>query len=36
MNHREELEGRYAWEDLDAREREELELINEHLNEAPG
>ena len=36
MNHREELEGKYAWWDLDTREREELDLIKEHLNEAPG
>ena len=32
----EELEGKYAWGDLERREQRELELINEHLNEAPG
>ena len=36
MNHQEESEGKYAWGDLDTREREELKLIKEHLNEAPG
>ena len=36
MNHREELEDKYAWGDLDTREREELDLIKEHLNEALG
>ena len=35
MNHREELEDKYARGNLDTREREELELIHEHLNEAP-
>ena len=32
----EELEGKYAWGDLDTRERGELKLIKEHLNEVSG
>ena len=36
MNHREELEEPVSKRGLDAKEREELELINEYLNEAPG
>ena len=28
--------NKYAWGDLDTKEQDELELIKEHLNEAPG
>ena len=36
MNQREELQAQYAWGDLDAKEQRDHELIEEHLNEAPG